>query len=318
MQDAPTWTTSGACRGFRTHASVPRRVNLVEFAKGQPVGEQEVTTVMIRNVPNQYHRGMLMQELNRLGFRGKYDFAYLPIDRYTQLNVGYAFVNFDTTEDTQRFMKVMEGYVFTNVCRNKQKRLAQVSVAHIQGLEQNLAHCMGSAVFASHSPWLRPWVRRAARTNLEGKDADRSCTLEVPAAWPGDLQGECSQLEWQSQWQEMQTPWCPESEVNCLAGASSFLVNGWGHASESPYEGTFPVYPTEFSAALSELQYALVFVMPVTHWVQLPSEDFCSNHDVSEMSTSPGSVPSNSGLSEASDGEASAGSEPPGAIAVLS
>mmetsp|Transcript_109498 Transcript_109498/g.244386 ORF Transcript_109498/g.244386 Transcript_109498/m.244386 type:complete len:466 (+) Transcript_109498:2-1399(+) len=158
---APGWSA----RAGRSHTCVPKRVNLEErFLDSGGDKQEAVRTLMIRNVPNQYHRGMLMQELDVLGFRGKYDFVYLPIDNSTRWNVGYAFVNFDDPADAAMCMKDMQGHEFHHF-RPGKKRVAQVSVAHIQGLEQNLAHCQGTSVFsAAQAPWLRPWVRKKSST----------------------------------------------------------------------------------------------------------------------------------------------------------
>jgi len=140
-----------------SHGEVPRRLNLEAWSKENSPDSEKVTTLMIRNVPNRYDRTLLMQELDELGFQGKYDFVYLPIDNSTQWNVGYAFVNFDVSEDARRCMAMLEGHQFFRFRQNN-KRVAQVSVAHIQGLEKNLAHCSGTSLF-SLRPWLRPWVR---------------------------------------------------------------------------------------------------------------------------------------------------------------
>lgn len=141
---------------------MPRRVNLAKHYSSNNEKKAEVTTLMVRNVPNQYHRGHFMEELDKLGFEDRYDFVYLPIDRQTQWNVGYAFVNFDQPEDAQRCMKVMSGHKFTRLHPGQQMRHAQVSVAHLQGLEENLAHFQNTAVFSSCSDQLQPWVRPSA------------------------------------------------------------------------------------------------------------------------------------------------------------
>mmetsp|Transcript_41371 Transcript_41371/g.119021 ORF Transcript_41371/g.119021 Transcript_41371/m.119021 type:complete len:980 (+) Transcript_41371:142-3081(+) len=140
-----------------SHGEVPRRLNLEAWSKENTPDSEKVTTLMIRNVPNRYDRILLMQELDELGFQGKYDFVYLPIDNSTQWNVGYAFVNFDLPECAKRCMAMLEGHQFFRFRQNN-KRVAQVSVAHIQGLEKNLAHCSGTSLF-SLRPWFRPWVR---------------------------------------------------------------------------------------------------------------------------------------------------------------
>eukprot|EP00913_Durusdinium_trenchii_P034625 g32394.t1 len=54
---------------------------------------KERTTVMLRNLPNNYTREMFLEMLDSEGFRGSYDFVYLPCDFHRKANLGYAFVN---------------------------------------------------------------------------------------------------------------------------------------------------------------------------------------------------------------------------------
>jgi len=69
--------------------------------KSQPVQKKnntakrasDKTTVMLRNVPNNYTREMFLALLDDNGFAGRYDFVYLPCDFRRQANLGYAFVN---------------------------------------------------------------------------------------------------------------------------------------------------------------------------------------------------------------------------------
>jgi len=51
------------------------------------------TTVMLKNIPNNYTRDMFLRMLDEHGFVGLYDFVYLPCDFVRDANLGYAFVN---------------------------------------------------------------------------------------------------------------------------------------------------------------------------------------------------------------------------------
>lgn len=164
-------------RGGKSHIYVPRRVDLEQRFKERNQKE-EVTTLMIRNVPNRYDRWTLMQELDELGFRGKYDFLYLPIDNATRWNVGYAFVNFDEPKDAHECMLTLDGHQFFRY-RSSKKRVAQVSVAHIQGLEQNLAHCQGTSVFSTQQHWLRPWVRKWTGSKCQDRQSSDEQDTEL-------------------------------------------------------------------------------------------------------------------------------------------
>jgi len=74
------------------------------------VSIEERTTVMLRNLPNNYTREMLLAMLDAEGFLGKYDFTYLPIDFKTQACLGYAFVNLASPDIVQQFWAAFDGY----------------------------------------------------------------------------------------------------------------------------------------------------------------------------------------------------------------
>ena len=68
------------------------------------------TSVMVKNLPNNYTRGMLVEMFESEGFGGMFDFLYLPIDFKTQAALGYAFVNFTHPTAAQQFWRVFDNY----------------------------------------------------------------------------------------------------------------------------------------------------------------------------------------------------------------
>jgi len=70
----------------------------------------ERTTLMLRNLPNDYNRSMLLSMLDEEGFAGKYDFVYLPIDFASGAGVGYAFINMVSHQDAERFRVHFTGF----------------------------------------------------------------------------------------------------------------------------------------------------------------------------------------------------------------
>jgi len=133
VQDACT-------KQLMTHCQVPRPQNLADtynFHKNAPP-----TTMMIRNLPGRYTQSDLVKDLHDLGFSGTFDFLYVPVDSGTEASVGYAFVNFINPGWAMQCQQVFTNYRF----RNQKRKLAHVSVAHLQGLEANMKHYKDKAI----------------------------------------------------------------------------------------------------------------------------------------------------------------------------
>ncbi|CAJ1408394.1 unnamed protein product [Effrenium voratum] len=88
--------------------SAPRPVELLPAL--QPCGKQGQTTVMLRNLPNNYSRAMVCVLMDKEGFAGKYDFLYLPIDFRSKASLGYAFVNLVDENEVQKFWQCFDGF----------------------------------------------------------------------------------------------------------------------------------------------------------------------------------------------------------------
>jgi len=68
------------------------------------------TTIMLRNLPNDYNRSMLLSLLDEEGFAGKYDFVYLPVDFGSGAGVGYSFINMISHQDAGHFREHFTGF----------------------------------------------------------------------------------------------------------------------------------------------------------------------------------------------------------------
>lgn len=68
------------------------------------------TTVMLRNLPNNYTREMLLRLLESQGFGGAITFVYLPIDFRSKAALGYAFVDLVDSEWVDRFWATFDGF----------------------------------------------------------------------------------------------------------------------------------------------------------------------------------------------------------------
>ena len=64
----------------RNRRAVSREEGTVFQIDLEEIEKDGRTTLMLRNIPNKYTRDMILDEIDELNFRKKYDFFYLPID----------------------------------------------------------------------------------------------------------------------------------------------------------------------------------------------------------------------------------------------
>mmetsp|Transcript_149163 Transcript_149163/g.278054 ORF Transcript_149163/g.278054 Transcript_149163/m.278054 type:complete len:361 (+) Transcript_149163:51-1133(+) len=112
--------------------------------------EEWRTTVMLRNVPNNYTRDMLLELVDSMGFACRYDFAYLPIDFKSHSGLGYAFINFASSADAQRLFEIFEGFSSWGVYTEKVCTVAWGSPS--QGLAANVERYQNSPVMHHSIP----------------------------------------------------------------------------------------------------------------------------------------------------------------------
>jgi len=74
---------------------------------------------MLRNLPNNYSRDMLIELLDRAGFRRSYDFVYYPVDFKRWAGLGYAFVNLVSHEEALRLWNNFDGFSDWDLPSNK-------------------------------------------------------------------------------------------------------------------------------------------------------------------------------------------------------
>lgn len=112
--------------------------------------KQALTTVMVRNIPKEYTREMLMALMNDEGFHCKYDFIYMPIDFTTSDANGYAFVNLITTEEAQRFQDYFQGFTRWGVAVDKTCDVQWSNV--LQGLAAHVNRYRSSPLMHEDTP----------------------------------------------------------------------------------------------------------------------------------------------------------------------
>ncbi|KAB2629069.1 protein MEI2-like 6 [Pyrus ussuriensis x Pyrus communis] len=124
------------------------------------------TTIMIKNIPNQFQRCDLLTVLRNhcrdenlqactkgVTTKSEFDFVYLPMDFMTA-NLGYAFVNFTSFTAAKRFYKKFHNEQW-KVRSNK--KTCEITCAKVQGLEA-LKKNFESKVFRCHTEEYLPAV----------------------------------------------------------------------------------------------------------------------------------------------------------------
>jgi len=167
-------------RGGRAGKSTASRNVPANCAKGKGIGDDkeskaaefplnEVTTVMLRNIPNRYTPEEMLCELLVGGFEGTFDYFYLPIDFQTKRNRGYGFVNFRRPEDAAQFT---EEFYSKQLTRYPSRKILEVSPALTQGLEKNVLAYYKKDSQRIQNPWFRPMI-----FDINGEQADVSDIL---------------------------------------------------------------------------------------------------------------------------------------------
>lgn len=110
-----------------------------ESCATQPPAEEATaapTTVMLRNLPNQCTRPILVKWLGTTAFSGDFDLVYVPMDRTSGNNLGYAFINFVEAAACERFTKDIHG---TQAAKcfpgSRSSKVLNVCAAKVQGKE---------------------------------------------------------------------------------------------------------------------------------------------------------------------------------------
>ncbi|KAG8648394.1 protein MEI2-like 4 isoform X1 [Manihot esculenta] len=105
-------------------------------------GEDNRTTLMIKNIPNKYTSKMLLAAIDE-HHKGTYDFIYLPIDFKNKCNVGYAFINMIDPSQIISFYQVFNGKKWEKF---NSEKVASLAYARIQGKPALIAHFQNSSL----------------------------------------------------------------------------------------------------------------------------------------------------------------------------
>jgi len=113
-------------------------------------GHTEKTTIMLRNLPNDYTRDMVLELLDRNGFLRCYDFVYLPVDFKRKAGLGYAFVNMVTNQEAERAFQELQGFCAWRFTSSKKLEVAWG--VPLQGLQVHIDRYRNSPVMHEDVP----------------------------------------------------------------------------------------------------------------------------------------------------------------------
>jgi hypothetical protein len=106
--------------------------------------EEEKTTVMLRNVPYNVTRDSVTKMMDDAGFKGEYDFIYMPIDFRSKSGFGYAFINLVSCAAAERFFAHFNGFGDWAI---KSQKVAEVTWTESnQGLDVHVERYRNSPV----------------------------------------------------------------------------------------------------------------------------------------------------------------------------
>jgi hypothetical protein len=110
----------------------------------------EHTTVMMRNIPNNYTRTMILELIDKQGFEKCYNLVYLPIDFNSDAGFGYAFINLVSPEEAERFRDHFQGF---NGWTMTSEKVCDVMWSGVhQGLEAHIERYRNSPVMHPSVP----------------------------------------------------------------------------------------------------------------------------------------------------------------------
>jgi hypothetical protein len=133
-------------------------------ARAQEILTRGCTTLMVRNLPNKLTPAMIVECINELGYDGKYDYLFVPIDTnapgWANRNLGYCFLNLVSPETAAQFCLQAYGFSFRQAISST--KTSKISIAEEQGVLANLRRIARAANSKDHrtpKPNTYPYVR---------------------------------------------------------------------------------------------------------------------------------------------------------------
>jgi hypothetical protein len=135
-------SASGGTSTEAKHAAANRQTDA-------EVQTQARTTLMLRNIPTEYTRALLVELLLEHGYDGKFDLVYMPMDFQNRVGLGYAFINFESNESAEAFKQQFAGFKDWAVDSEK---VCEMRWSDVQGLEAHFERYRNSPVMHESVP----------------------------------------------------------------------------------------------------------------------------------------------------------------------
>lgn len=148
-----------------------------EACPSQDTDSESRTTVLMRNLPSEYTREMVVEMLNDNGFQGCYDLLYLPLDFKTEAALGYALINLVSPEDAERFKDFFKGFTKWSTTSEK---ICEVSWSDVQGVHKHVErHWKSSAMQGTVRDKFKPLFFENGKL-ISGPPAKKEGTSSLP------------------------------------------------------------------------------------------------------------------------------------------
>jgi hypothetical protein len=158
-------TKPGISPSTDSHSTPPPQADKTEAeARAQEILTRGCTTLMVRNLPNKLTPAMIVECINELGYDGKYDYLFVPIDTnapgWANRNLGSCFLNLVSPETAAQFCLQAYGFSFRQAISST--KTSKISIAEEQGVLANLRRIARAANSKDHrtpKPNTYPYVR---------------------------------------------------------------------------------------------------------------------------------------------------------------
>lgn len=131
------WTPEGACDQHKgKDGQGDSGIQQARDRAAAGWGLSGYATVMIQQIPFKYTQSDFMNEINLNGFKGTYDFLYLPVDARNPGNRGFGFVNFLSPSLAEDFYRTYNGQ---QLKKYEASTALGVIPADVQGFDQSAA-----------------------------------------------------------------------------------------------------------------------------------------------------------------------------------